>query len=90
MDKKESDWETVAETTEHSFRCTFNNLVMGGVKLLDIFTYVSISLLNPKIGWISDLSANNLFLPYSVQIFLAVGIVGISVPFGIKGIMLIF
>lgn len=63
---------------------------MAAIKFVDIYTYVSISILNPSIGWIADISSNNIYIGYSVQVFLAVAVVGISVPFGIRGIMLIF
>lgn len=63
---------------------------MAGAKLLDLFTYVTVSILNPQIGWISGLTSSNLYLNYYVQTYLAVGVIAISVPFGIRGIMLIF
>lgn len=90
MEKKENDWDSVVDIKEHPFRVTFNNLIMAGVKFIDIFTYVSVSILNPQIGWLSDLTSSNLYLPYYLQVFLAVGVVAVSVPFGIRGIMLIF
>jgi hypothetical protein len=90
MEKKENDWDSVVEASEHPFRLTSNNLIMAAVKFVDIFTYISISILNPQVGWISDLTASNVYLSYTVQLFLAVGVVCVSVPFGIRGIMLIF
>ena len=63
---------------------------MAGIKFVDLFTYASVTILNPHTGWISDLSTNNVLLAYTVQAFIAVGVVAISVPFGIRGIMLIF
>lgn len=63
---------------------------MAAVKFVDIFTYVSISVLNPQIGWLDGLTSNNLYLNYFYQIYLAVAVVAVSVPFGIRGIMLIF
>lgn len=63
---------------------------MAGVKFIDIFAYVSVSIMNPQIGWIENPDASNLYLSYYVQIFIAVGVVVVSVPFGIRGIMLIF
>ncbi len=69
---------------------TSNNILMAAVKFVDIFTYVSISVLNPQIGWLDGLTSNNLYLNYFYQIYLAVAVVAVSVPFGIRGIMLIF
>ena len=63
---------------------------MAAIKFVDLFTYASISILNPQIGWISGLDSSNIYVGYSVQVFLAVAVVCISVPFGIRGIMLIF
>jgi len=63
---------------------------MAAIKFVDIFTYVSISILNPQIDWLGGFSSSNLYLDYSLQVFLAIGVVCISVPFGIRGIMLIF
>lgn len=78
------------EVNEHPFRCTSNNLIMAAVKFIDLFTYASVSIMNPQIGWLQGLESSNLYLNYYVQLFLAVGVVGISVPFGVRGIMLIF
>ena len=63
---------------------------MAVFKILDLYTYASFSIMDPKIGWLSNLTSSNLIISYKVQIYLAIGAVAISVPFGIKGIMLIF
>lgn len=55
MEKKENDWDSVADVKEHPFRCTSNNLIMAAVKFIDLFTYVSVSVMNPRIGWIDGL-----------------------------------
>ena len=58
--------------------------------MLDIYTYINFSISDPKIGWVGGLSSSNLLMDYKIQTYLAMGAVAISVPFGIKGIMLIF
>lgn len=64
---------------------------MAIFKALDLYTYVNISITNPKIGWIAGLtSGSNLYFSYSLQTYFAAGVVAISVPLGIRGIMLIF
>lgn len=63
---------------------------MAVFKFLDLYTYATISIMNPSIGWISGLTSSNLYISYGVQTYLAAAIVGVSVPLGIRGIMLIF
>lgn len=64
---------------------------MAAFKLIDIYTYVSISIMNPQLNWLSSYStSSNLYLNYSIQTYLAAAIVLISVPLGIRGVMLIF
>lgn len=64
---------------------------MAVFKLLDVYTYLSISIMNPAIGWLSSYSSSsNLYLSYSLQTYAAAAITLISVPLGIRGIMLIF
>jgi hypothetical protein len=46
--------------------------------------------MDSKVGWISSLTSSNLLIDYKIQTYLAMAAVAISVPFGIKGIMLIF
>jgi hypothetical protein len=68
-----------------------NNILMAVFKLVDLYTYVSISLMNPAIGWLPSYgSSSNLYLAYSLQTYAAAAITLISVPLGIRGIMLIF
>jgi len=65
---------------------------MAIFKLLDLYTYVGISLFNPQIGWLSNSSSNpsNLYFSYPIQLYLATAIAVVSIPLGIRGIMLIF
>lgn len=64
---------------------------MAAFKLIDIFTYVSISIMNPQLNWLSSYStSSNLYIDYSIQTYLAAAIVLISVPLSIRGVMLIF
>jgi hypothetical protein len=64
---------------------------MAAFKLIDLYTYVSISIMNPKLNWLSSYSSSsNLYLDYSIQTYGAAVIVLISVPLGVRGIMLIF
>jgi hypothetical protein len=64
--------------------------MIAAFKLLDIYSYINVSLSNPQIGWISGMNSSNLYLSYNVQSFIAYGVTLICVPFGVKGIMLIF
>ena len=63
---------------------------MALLKIVDIYTYVSLSIMDPQIGWISGYAYSNLYLSYNLQTFIAIGVVAISVPFSIRGIMFIF
>jgi hypothetical protein len=64
---------------------------MAAFKAIDVYTYISISVMNPQLNWLSSYGASsNLYLDYSVQTYLAAAVVLISVPLGIRGIMLIF
>lgn len=63
---------------------------MAVLKILDLYSYLSLSIMNPQIGWISNLTSSNLYFDYNIQTYISMVIVGISVPLGIKGIMLIF
>lgn len=64
---------------------------MAVFKLVDLYTYISISIMNPKLNWLSSYSSSsNLYLNYSLQTYAAAAIVMISVPLGVRGIMLIF
>lgn len=67
-----------------------NNILMAVFKLADLYTYVSISLMNPAIGWLPSYDSSNLYVSYSLQTYAAAAITIISVPLGIRGIMLIF
>ncbi len=63
---------------------------MAIFKLLDLFNYVSLSIMNPSIGWVSGMTNSQLYLGYSLQTYVAAAIAAVSVPLGIRGIMLIF
>lgn len=64
---------------------------MAVFKLVDLYTYLSISIMNPNIKWLSSYgSSSNLYIDYTIQTYAATVIVLISVPLGIRGIMLIF
>lgn len=63
---------------------------MAAFKLVDLYVYLSVSIMNPQVGWLSLSRINNLYTLFSIQVYAALGVALISIPMGIRGIMLIF
>ena len=82
-------WGDEHENKEYLFRISFNNIAMAVFKLVDLYTYLEISIRDPQIGWIDGISFSILFFEYRIQLYIALALILVTVPLGIYGIKLI-
>ena len=62
---------------------------MAAFKLVDLYTYVEITLNDPQVKWFDSAKFSFLYIDFKYQLYLCFALAFITVPLGLKGISFI-
>ena len=90
MERKNVEWrEQSQEEKIYEFKPILNNILIALFKLADLYTYLEITINNPKIGWQDYMAFSTLILDYRIQFYISLSLVVVSVVVGLRGISFI-